>query len=92
MVLSTKLFNLYLQVPFQQVVKYIEVEWRPEWFINARKYAQGHWDSQENQRKFLDIIALQYNIINPSDWKRVTAALLRSKGGQVRASFLHCKE
>ena len=66
----------------------IEISWKREWFVNLSKFPHDYWNLIENQRKFLDEIASEYNIKTPNDWKRVSMSLIRKKGGQVSENSL----
>lgn len=61
--------------------------WKREWFINLPKHSPSYWNSQENQRNFMDAIAMQYNIRSLGDWQKVTVSLIKGNGGKV-SSFL----
>lgn len=67
----------------------IEIAWKREWFPKIPKYPGSFWNSKENQIAFLDDIAIDYKIKEPSDWSRVTLSLVRKKGGQVSKSHVH---
>lgn len=60
-----------------------DIAWKREWFINFPLYPVTFWKSIENQRKFFHEIAAEFSIKSALDWKRITAALVRKKGGQV---------
>lgn len=62
-----------------------ETSWKRDWFTNLPIFPKDHWNSRENQLKFLEKIASQYNIKfnSPADWKRITLSLIRKQGGQV---------
>lgn len=40
------------------------------------------WESKENERRFLDEVATKYNLESVSDWRKVTASLIKKCGGQ----------
>lgn len=44
-----------------------------------------YWESQENQRNFLEQFAKQHNIKQPYEWGRVSVQKIKSSGG----SFLN---
>lgn len=44
-----------------------------------------YWESQENQRKFLEQFAIQNNIKQPYEWGKVSVQKIKSSGG----SFLN---
>lgn len=48
-----------------------------------RNLSRSFWETQENQRNFLDMISRRYHISHPTQWKRVPLTLIRSKGGKV---------
>ncbi len=60
-----------------------DILWKTEWFENVPKYSHSFWDSIGNQRKFLEELAAKYSISCPSDWRRVTCALIHKNGGMV---------
>lgn len=61
---------------------YIDINWDRSWFTNHRISA-SYWESVSNMKQFLDTIALNYGLEGPSDWKRVSTALIKNQGGKV---------
>lgn len=43
--------------------------------------SKGHWNSKENQLRFLDTFAKKYDIINPEDWGKITHQHIVNEGG-----------
>lgn len=66
-----------------------EVNWKSEWFSHVSKYPRSYWESSENQRKFLEVIAMTHKINEPTDWKRVTTAAIIKSGGSVRTTYMN---
>lgn len=60
-----------------------DVHWEREWFVNVPKYSHSFWNNMSNQRLFLYNIASEYGIEDPSQWKRLTYALIKKQGGNV---------
>lgn len=66
----------------------LDIQWKREWFLHIPIYPTYFWNSPENSRKFLEKIAIEYNVFDPVDWKRISIGLIRNKGGQVFLSSL----
>lgn len=64
--------------------------WKREWFPRIPIFGRSYWDSDENSKKFLDSLAMQYNLQDLGDWRRVSVALIKSKGGRVNATQCYC--
>lgn len=58
----------------------------PFYLENERKTAT-FWNNEENIRGFLDKIAREYHVEHVTQWKRITASLIKSKGGNVITIF-----
>jgi hypothetical protein len=41
----------------------------------------GYWKNKENQKKFLDQLAVKWNIRKPEDWHYVTVEMVLKEGG-----------
>jgi hypothetical protein len=48
---------------------------------------RGHWKDKENQKAFLDQLAIKLNIQKPEDWYKVTSQLVLEKGGSFLAKY-----
>lgn len=59
------------------------IAWKREWFVNIPKYSPSFWKIEANQRKFMELLASEYNIKNPTDWSRVSNSFIKKKGGKV---------
>ena len=55
-----------------------DYDWEEE---SEVKHPPGYWKNIENQRKFMDSIANQYDIKNESDWKKISVSVIQQKGG-----------
>lgn len=63
----------------------LETKWNKKWFRTSnRKFPLGFFRDPSNQKNFLNSIAAQYNIKEPSQWQRVSIKLLKKKGGAVQ--------
>lgn len=59
----------------------------------AERKERGHWDSLENQRRFMDDVAKRLQVEKLSDWRKVTTPQLEAQGGgsllrRYKGSFL----
>ena len=53
-----------------------------DWSILQEKgKPKYYWNNIQHQRKFMDEIALKYNLNSPEDWNSITFATLKSHGG-----------
>jgi hypothetical protein len=48
----------------------------------GNKRPNGYWEQKENQRLFLDQLAIKWNIQKPEDWKKFTTTSLLKEGGR----------
>lgn len=64
--------------------KILDIDWKREWFPRVSKYPKTYWNSFENCRKFMEVIASGAHIRSPSEWRKVSFALIKSEGGMVR--------
>ena len=53
------------------------------WYSESKqtRVPWGYWDQQENQKSFLDTIACDFEIKEPSDWNNITRKQLKEHGG-----------
>lgn len=58
-----------------------EVDWKPEWFGYRIHNKEGYWSSLTNQRQFLNNIYQEYNLTSPFQWRTLTSAFIKKKGG-----------
>lgn len=65
---------------FEKWAKYVEVEWKLQWFSKApRKY----WQDEINQRKVFEEIGKKFNILNPKDWSKLNSKTISDNGGGI---------
>lgn len=57
----------------------IEVLWNPGWF----QLRATTWIDKSNQLRFVESLRERYDIQRLTDWRRVTASLIRRNGGEV---------
>lgn len=60
-----------------------EIEWQVKWFPKVRRFPKRYWNSIENCKKFLEDVALSSNIKEMSDWRKISNAFIRTRGGTV---------
>lgn len=48
----------------------------------------GYWKTKENQRRFMDSVAKEFNVKSPADWRRVKTSDIVHRGG-TRLLALH---
>lgn len=61
-----------------------DTTWKEEWFSNANKFPSGYWSKKENQREFLNNLAKKLDVLNPSDWKKVSRKeVIENDGGTL---------
>lgn len=60
-----------------------ETQWKRSWFSSLPEYPKNYWNSICNRKKFFDELSSNYQIVNPSDWKRVSMSLIRKRGGKA---------
>lgn len=65
------------------ISKYVEIQWKAEWFTNRPKFPKKYWYSLENCANFLNSIASGSGISNVNEWKRISASLIKNMGGSV---------
>lgn len=53
------------------------MDWKTEWFS---KVPNSHWKLISNQKKFMDQLAIKFNIQEPKDWGKITAQQLHENG------------
>lgn len=68
------------------ILKYIsyrlEIEWKPGWFSSF-----SYWNSMNHRRQFMDELKVQFSIINPSDWGKLSTSNIKKAGGATLLSF-----
>lgn len=85
-------------LPFSPVIfhfhgiKYQEINWNREWFPSIPKYPRNYWNNFTNQQNFVKEIAEKYQVDSMGDWRRISLALIRKHGGQVRIHRLEANE
>lgn len=72
-------FSFYLAT-----YEYKDVEWKQEWFF---KHPKMYWESIDNQKEFLNNIALLLHIKNPIDWGKVTTQQFVELGGRSLLNY-----
>lgn len=64
-----------------QIHNILEVEWKQEWFRISSRPKTNTWTSLEARQKFLERMALKFNIQKPSDWGKIQYNHIRGYGG-----------
>lgn len=65
-------------------ILYPEIAWKRSWFPHIPLLPRSYWNKKENQKEFMDQVAIQYGIQKATDWQRITLTLIKNKGGSVR--------
>lgn len=60
-----------------------DIEWKRDWFVFVPRFPKTHWSIPENSRQFMDDVAISSNIRYQSDWRKVSLAVIRNRGGRV---------
>jgi hypothetical protein len=47
----------------------------------------GYWKDKQNQKEFLDQLAVKWNIQKPEDWHKVTIDMVLKEGGNFIVSY-----
>lgn len=56
----------------------VEKNWDKQMWIDRRK---GYWKLKQNQRNFLEKVALKFNVKNEQDWHRIGTRDIIAEGG-----------
>lgn len=75
---GTKISMRFLTAALKTI--YPEYKWTREWFPNICTFPRSYWNEFHNWRAFFESISDQYNVINATDWKRISTALIVNKG------------
>lgn len=59
---------------------YIDIKWERKWFRNRPNVPKNYWKSMENQKKFMDELAIKLNIKDPRDWGKQTTRVIYELG------------